>query len=330
MPVYKKKSTKSYKSKSGTAKYKKAAGTKYKKSKAGYTKPKKAAGTKYKKSKAGYTKPKKAYTYSLNLKGGKITQECRPISVNHVQRCAFVKNAKKAETAVYNNMTTIYILCLTNNKYYIGKTNNPQKRILNHFQHQGSAWTKKYQPISIEKVINNADNFDEDKWTIKYMQKYGIDNVRGGSFCSIQLSKSDKETLQRMITGSSDCCYKCGQSGHYISQCPAAQQDYNSGNCYSYSGSNINTVVYTQTQNTKFPCSQCGRTFDTKKGAAYHKRFYCKKKPAGIRRSTRSISIQEIWYSMALVLRWSQVTMITLFRPNRQHSHPTLRYRPTR
>ena len=31
MPIYKKKSTKSYKSKSGTAKYKKATGSKYKK-----------------------------------------------------------------------------------------------------------------------------------------------------------------------------------------------------------------------------------------------------------------------------------------------------------
>ena len=117
MPIYKKKTTKSYKSKSGTTKYKKAAGSKYKK-----------------KSKAGYTQPKKAYTYSLNLKGGKkyvgyttnikrrlgqhfsgngakVTQECRPISVNHVQRCKSVKNAKKAETIVYNNM-----------KKYHGKT----------------------------------------------------------------------------------------------------------------------------------------------------------------------------------------------------------------
>ena len=138
MPIYKKKTTKSYKSKSGTAKYKKAAGSKYKKkSKAGYTQPKKAIGSKYKKkSKAGYTPPKKAYTYSLNPKGGKkyvgyttnikrrlgqhfsgngakvtqglvdgfFGQECRPISVNHVQRCTSVKNAKKAETIVYNNM----------------------------------------------------------------------------------------------------------------------------------------------------------------------------------------------------------------------------------
>jgi putative endonuclease len=84
-------------------------------------------GSKYKKSKAGNTQPKKAYTYSLNLKGGKkyvgyttnikrrlgqhfsgngskVTQECRPISVNHVQRCTSVKNAKKAETIVYYNM----------------------------------------------------------------------------------------------------------------------------------------------------------------------------------------------------------------------------------
>ena len=192
-------------------------------------------------------------------------------------------------------MTTIYILRLTNNKYYIGKTNNPQKRILNHFQHQGSAWSKKYKPISVEKMINNASNFDEDKWTIIYMKIYGMDNVRGGSFCSIQLSKSNKETLQQMITGTSDCCYKCGQSGHYISQCPDAQQDHYSGNCYSYSGSggavsasgsNINTVVYTQ--NTKFPCSQCGRTFDSKKGAAYHKRFYCKKKTTEIRHTSSS------------------------------------------
>ena len=113
MPVYKKKSTKSYKSKSGTAKYKKT------------------AGTKYKKSKAGYTKPKKAYTYSLNLKGGKkyvgyttnikrrlgqhfsgngakVTQECRPISVNHVHRCTSVKNAKKAETIIYKKMSNYH------------------------------------------------------------------------------------------------------------------------------------------------------------------------------------------------------------------------------
>ena len=33
---------------------------------------------------------------------------------------------------------------------------------VNHFQRQGSAWTKKYKPVRIEKIINNADDFDID------------------------------------------------------------------------------------------------------------------------------------------------------------------------
>tara|TARA_B110000211_G_scaffold214448_1_gene255886 strand:+ start:262 stop:1206 length:945 start_codon:yes stop_codon:yes gene_type:complete len=193
-------------------------------------------------------------------------------------------------------MTTIYILRLTNNKYYIGKTNNPQKRILNHFQRQGSTWTKKYKPVRIEKIINNADEFDEDKWTIKYMKLYGIGNVRGGSFCSIQLSKANKQTLQLMITGSSECCYKCGQRGHYISQCPGAQNTkFPCSQCGrtfdTKRGAAYHKRFYCKkktTQNTKFPCSQCGKTFDTKKGAAYHKRFYCKKNPAEIRHTSSS------------------------------------------
>ena len=39
-------------------------------------------------------------------------------------------------------MTNIYILKLKNNKYYIGKTNNPQFRLTQHFDSNGSAWTK--------------------------------------------------------------------------------------------------------------------------------------------------------------------------------------------
>jgi hypothetical protein len=172
-------------------------------------------------------------------------------------------------------MTNIYILQLINNKYYIGKTNNPQKRLLNHFQRQGSAWTKKYKPIRIEKVINNADDFDEDKWTIKYMKLYGIENVRGGSFCSIQLSESNKQTLQQMITGSGDCCYKCGQRGHFIQNCPFLEQgeEYTENGC---AGLDIiadivvahenrqcafhprHTVKYITNKKT---CSQCGQFF---------------------------------------------------------------------
>ena len=73
-------------------------------------------------------------------------------------------------------MVFIYVLELENNKYYIGKTDNPQFRLESHFNSNGAAWTKKYKPINIIELIPNCDDYDEDKYTLKYMEKYGIDN----------------------------------------------------------------------------------------------------------------------------------------------------------
>ena len=116
-------------------------------------------------------------------------------------------------------MVFIYALKLENNKYYIGKTNNPSFRIERHFNSEGSAWTKKYKPIELIELIPDCDNYDEDKYTIKYMKKYGITNVRGGSFCEIRLTENNMSTLKQMIQSSGDKCFICGLSGHYAKEC---------------------------------------------------------------------------------------------------------------
>ena len=64
-------------------------------------------------------------------------------------------------------MVFVYILLLKNGKYYIGKTTNPKFRLEQHFDSSGSAWTRKYKPVKVEKIIPNCDKFDEDKWTKK-------------------------------------------------------------------------------------------------------------------------------------------------------------------
>ena len=115
---------------------------------------------------------------------------------------------------------TIYILGLQVGKYYIGKSYHPEKRIDQHFNGTGSAWTKKYPPISIVDVISDCDLFDEDKYTKMYMAQYGIDNVRGGSYCQIRLTDEMKRVLENELRASENKCYHCGEGGHFVSNCP--------------------------------------------------------------------------------------------------------------
>jgi len=124
-------------------------------------------------------------------------------------------------------MVFIYILQLELNKYYIGKTNNPDIRLDSHFNSNGSEWTRIYKPIKVYELISDCDSYDEDKFTLKYMEKEGIDNVRGGSFSQIKLSDEQIKLINQMIKGASDKCFNCGESGHFIKDCIESKiQDY--------------------------------------------------------------------------------------------------------
>lgn len=117
--------------------------------------------------------------------------------------------------------TNIYILQLKHGKYYIGKSDDLHKRYHEHLEGRGSAWTRKHVPIKLIQVISDASPFDEDKYTKEYMAKYGVDNVRGGSYVSCVLDEVQQETLQTEIWAATDCCTTCGRKGHFASKCYA-------------------------------------------------------------------------------------------------------------
>ena len=119
-------------------------------------------------------------------------------------------------------MTNIYILRLEGGRYYVGKSEDVQHRYQQHMNGHGSAWTRKYKPVSLEKIIAGASPFDEDKVTKEYMNKYGIDKVRGGSYVEVELSDMQEKSVYKEIWAANDLCTQCGRLGHFIKNCYAS------------------------------------------------------------------------------------------------------------
>jgi len=119
--------------------------------------------------------------------------------------------------------------------YYIGKTTNPKFRIENHFNSNGSEWTKQYRPLRVFEFRSNCDDYDEDKITIQYMDKYGIDNVRGGTFVSVNLEKSIINILEKMSNSANNNCFNCGGKDHFTKNCQKIEyQKININEEYEY------------------------------------------------------------------------------------------------
>lgn len=196
--------------------------------------------------------------------------------------------------------TSIYILKLRDGKYYVGKTDNVERRYEQHLEGNGSAWTKKYSPIKIEKTIQNASPFDEDRYVKEYMAKHGIANVRGGAYTQVSLGDDITAQIEKEIRGATDKCMKCGQSGHFVANCGETAQPedieeqdvwaseipkkemFECERCDKSFGSKYGLMLHTRScKNVSWCCSICDEEFDIKSEAETHEKRCKGKKAAG-------------------------------------------------
>jgi predicted GIY-YIG superfamily endonuclease len=151
---------------------------------------------------------------------------------------------------------SIYILELQENKWYIGKTYKKVKeRFQEHLDGKGSSWTSKYKPIKIHHTIDTcghvkgAEYWQENALTLEYMEEYGIENVRGGSYTNVVLYPEQLRYLDLVTNPDNffegklncyidddtkelykayknmeqdekyNCCYKCFSKTHFAKDC---------------------------------------------------------------------------------------------------------------
>ena len=156
--------------------------------------------------------------YSIGIDDKELVNHIRKRLINNLTDNN-IPNITTHKNSTSNNKNIIYVLQLEQNKIYIGKTKDLNKRFNQHLNGKGSVYTNLYKPISIIENVNEYNEFDEDNYVKRYMKIYGINNVRGGSYSNLVLSRSQIEILNLEITHSENKCFKCGNLGHYSNNC---------------------------------------------------------------------------------------------------------------
>lgn len=123
---------------------------------------------------------------------------------SHTAKDCYAKAHKSGKTV--NKVHCVYALNLEGGRKYIGKTDDIQRRLGEHFGGNGAKWTQKYGPTSVHKIQickNPTNQAKAETIVYKKMSDYhGKDRVRGAGHTS-------------------SGCSKCGRESHRAPQCYA-------------------------------------------------------------------------------------------------------------
>ena len=166
-------------------------------------------------------------------------------------------------------MIYIYVLQLENNKYYIGKTLNPEFILdtLSKDDSKDLEWIQMYKPIRVHELIPNCEEYDSDLYTKIYMNKYGIDNVRGGQYIQMIFNNTTLKDLKH-ITNNNNKLYSDNCSSYNFTQNKIHKTNLSCNRCYKrrhteqkniYNNIKNEHLDTNKQNNNKIICMHCNR-----------------------------------------------------------------------
>lgn len=144
----------------------------------------------------------------------------------------------------------LYVLELQHGKYYVGTTNNLQRRFQQHLDGTGSSWTREHAPLTVYRSVALEGPLHEDRVTKEMMLEHGIDNVRGGAYCKLVLDEDQVAALTTEMRSATGVCLTCGRPGHFAAQCHGTTKKHTKSRKDSRAKS---------TKRRKMGCFRCGR-----------------------------------------------------------------------
>lgn len=103
------------------------------------------------------------------------------VFIDDVTREIF-NNSKKGEQYVY-------VLLLTDNRFFVGYSVNLQSRLKAHFRGKGATFTKHFSPVNVLGIMTGGKDL-EKQITLEMMKVYGMYYVRGYCWNTVDIGKN--------------------------------------------------------------------------------------------------------------------------------------------